>query len=199
VQVCPTGIDIRDGLQYECIGCGACIDGCDEVMDKMGYQPGLIRYSTENAVKRGLTRPGMVRSVLRLRTAIYAALLLIATTAFLTGLYLRSPIKVDVIRDRATLARDTRDGLIENVFRLQIMNTGEVQRRFIVRASGLPGLAVAAKQPIVVAGASTEAVVIALHVDPAATGAGFHPIVLHVEDLDDPAVHADEKSKFFVR
>jgi hypothetical protein len=79
------------------------------------------------------------------------------------------------------------------------MNTGEAPRRFVVRASGLQGLAVAAKQPIVVPGPSTEAAVIALRVDPAEAPAGFHPIVLHVEDIDDPAVHADEKSKFFVR
>ena len=199
VQVCPTGIDIRDGLQYECIGCGACIDGCNQVMGKMGYAPGLIRYSTENALKRGLGTSGIVRRVLRVRTALYSVLFLIATAAFLSGLYLRSPIKVDVIRDRAALARDTRNGLVENVFRLQIMNTGEAPRRFVVRATGLESLAVAAKQPILVPAASTEAVVIALHVDPAVAKPGFHPIVLHVEDLDDPAIRADEKSKFYVR
>jgi cytochrome c oxidase accessory protein FixG len=199
VQVCPTGIDIRDGLQYECIGCGACVDACNQVMQKMGYVHGLIRYSTENALKLGLTKTGILRRIFRVRTGIYSGVLVMATAAFLSGLYLRSPIKVDVIRDRAALARETRDGLVENVYRLQIMNTGEAPRRFVVRASGLQGLAVAAKQPIVVPGASTEAAVIALRVDPAEAPAGFHPIVLHVEDIDDPAVHADEKSKFFVR
>jgi cytochrome c oxidase accessory protein FixG len=199
VQVCPTGIDIRDGLQYECIGCGACVDACDQVMQKMGYVRGLIRYTTENALKLGLTTAGILRHVFRIRTAIYAGVLAIATVVFLSGLYLRSPIKVDVIRDRAALARETRDGLVENVYRLQIMNTGETSRRFVVRASGLQGLTVAAKQPIVVPAASTEAAVIAVRVDPAQAAAGFHPILLHVEDLDNPAVRADEKSKFFVR
>jgi len=199
VQVCPTGIDIRDGLQYECIGCGACIDACDQVMQKMGYVRGLIRYSTENALRSGLATSGIARRVFRFRTAIYSALLLLATAAFLGGLYLRSPIKVDVIRDRAALARETRDGLIENVYRLQIMNTGEAARRFVVRATGLPGLVVAARQPIVVPAASTESAVIALHVDPVAVAAGFHAVVIHVEDVDDPAVRADEKSKFYLR
>src|SRR5262252_8204301 len=76
VQVCPTGIDIRKGLQYECIGCAACIDGCNQVMNKMGYAPGLIRYSTENAMARGLDRRATWRRTLRPRTLIYAAILL---------------------------------------------------------------------------------------------------------------------------
>ena len=72
MQVCPTGIDIRKGLQYECIGCAACIDGCDQVMDKMGYPRGLIRYSTENAMERRLTTAQMARA-LRPRVLVYRA------------------------------------------------------------------------------------------------------------------------------
>jgi polyferredoxin len=75
VQVCPTGIDIRKGLQYECIGCGACIDVCDGVMDKMQYPRGLMRYATLNGMRQGWTQPQMLRRVLRPRVLVYTAIL----------------------------------------------------------------------------------------------------------------------------
>ena len=199
VQVCPTGIDIRKGLQYECIGCAACIDGCDQVMDKMGYDRGLIRYSTGNAVSGSAPEKAVLRRVLRPRVLIYGALLALVTCAFLTGLYLRSPLKVDVIRDRAALARDTRDGLVENVYRLQIMNTDERPHRYVVSATGIEGLTVVAQQPIEVQGATTHGVALALRADPVRVKAGWHEIVIHVEDLDRPEVRTDEESRFFVR
>lgn len=122
VQVCPTGIDIRKGLQYECIGCAACIDGCDQVMDKMGYPKGLIRYTTENALAQNLDKAAMWRRVFRVRTVLYTSLLLIITTAAGVSLYLRNPLKVNVMRDRAALAREAQPGVVENVYRLQVMN-----------------------------------------------------------------------------
>src|SRR5690606_14889806 len=97
VQVCPTGIDIRKGLQYECIGCAACIDGCNQVMDKMGSARGLIRYSTENAVSGKYTDTAIRRHVLRPRVLVYSALLGIIVIAFFGGLLLRSPLKVVVL------------------------------------------------------------------------------------------------------
>ena len=199
VQVCPTGIDIRDGLQYECIGCGACIDGCNQVMDKMGYARGLIRYWSENAMRRGDARPFRARDLLRPRLVVYGTLIALLTGVMLGGLYLRNPVKVDVIRDRAALVRDTADGRVENVYRLQIMNTSEHVRRFVVSVSGLPGLQVIADQPVHVAGAVTEAVVVAVRADPTVVAAGSHTIVFHVQDADDDTVATNEKSRFFVR
>jgi cytochrome c oxidase accessory protein FixG len=199
VQVCPTGIDIRDGLQYECIGCGACIDGCNQVMDKMGYARGLIRYSSENAMNRGDARPFRARDLLRPRLTVYAALLVLLTGALAGGLYMRNPVKVDVIRDRAALVRDSGDGRVENVYRLQIMNTSEQTRRLVVTASGLPGLEVVADRPVHVAAASTEAVVVAVRADPTRVPAGSHAIVFEVRDADDPSLTTREKSRFFSR
>lgn len=126
VHVCPTGIDIRDGLQYECIGCAACIDGCDQVMDKMGYPRGLIRYSTQNATKNRWDRRQVVARILRPRVLAYSSILGAIVLAMATSLFLRVPLKVDVIRDRASLARQVDDERIENVYRLQLMNTREV-------------------------------------------------------------------------
>jgi cytochrome c oxidase accessory protein FixG len=199
VQVCPTGIDIRNGLQYECIGCAACIDGCDQVMDKMGYPRGLIRYTSENAV-RGVYQDGdIARHVLRPRTLAYSAILLAILTAFFALLYLRVPLKVDVIRDRATLTRETSDGLLENVYRLQIMNTTEQRRQFVITASGIEGLRLVVAQPIEVPAATALTVPIALRIDPAAATPGSHPVLLHIEDRTDARIRTDEKSVFYVR
>jgi cytochrome c oxidase accessory protein FixG len=199
VQVCPTGIDIRDGLQYECIGCAACVDGCNQVMDKMGYPRGLIRYSTENALRRGYSDGQILRALFRPRVMIYGALLAAVCIALLAGLYLRPPLKVDVIRDRAALVRETSGGLIENVYRLQIMNTDERARRYVIRASGLEGLKVALRQPVEVAGATTQAVAVTVQVDPAGIMPGSHAIVFDVEDADEPRIRVSEKSRFFVK
>jgi cytochrome c oxidase accessory protein FixG len=202
VQVCPTGIDIRKGLQYECIGCAACIDGCNQVMDKMGYTRGLIRYSTLNAVAAKWDAWGMWRRVLRARTLIYGALLLAIIGVLLGALYLRTPLKVDVIRDRAALARETRDGMIENVYRLQIMNTGERARRFTIRAipeTGGGPLQVIAVQPVAIAGVTTMAVTVTLRAHPADFKPGSYTIRFHVEDADDSALKVDEKSRFYMK
>src|SRR4029079_1145144 len=157
VQVCPTGIDIRKGLQYECIGCAACIDACDQVMDRMGYAPGLIRYTTENALERQLPDRARWRRVLRPRTLVYALVLLAMVGATAWSLATRVPLRVDVIRDRGTLAREAGPGVIENVYRIQVMNTDERPRYYTVDASGLPGLRVVGlDQPIELEAASTR-------------------------------------------
>ena len=206
VQVCPVGIDIRNGLQYECIGCAACIDGCDQVMDKLNYPRGLIRYSTENALagkhpeEKTAFRKVAAR-VTRPRVAIYSAILCGLVALFTTSLYLRVPLKVNVLRDRATLVRETGDGRIENVYRLQIMNTAERPRSFSIEASGLANLEVAldGAQPIEVAPASSRVVPVRLRVDPTGLKAGSHAVGFRVTAGDDSRVVADEQSVFFSR
>jgi cytochrome c oxidase accessory protein FixG len=199
VQVCPVGIDIRKGLQYECIGCAACIDGCNQVMDKMGYPLGLIRYSTENAVARGYTWKQMVRRIVRPRVFIYTAILGAIITAAAIALYTRVPLKVDVIRDRGSLAREVDDGRIENVYRLQIMNTAEVLRRYTISASGLPTLEVASEQMVEIGPASTKAVPVRLQLAPGQASRGSHRIDFHVRATDDERVAVTEKSSFLLR
>ncbi len=199
VQVCPTGIDIRKGLQYECIGCAACIDGCNQVMDKMGYPRGLIRYSTENAMAGQYADSDIRRHVFRPRVLVYSALLGILVAAFMGGLLLRSPLKVDVLRDRGALMRDAPGGQIENVYRLQFINTDEVARRYTIGVEGLPGLRVMTPQPIEVPPATTQAFPVSVRVDPAGLAQGSHPIVFLVNDVDRPEVSAREKSRFYVR
>lgn len=143
VQVCPTGIDIRDGLQSNCIGCAACIDVCDSVMDKMNYPRGLIRYSTENGLHHAWDKATMLKRVLRPRVFIYGALLLLVAATFVASINLRSPFRVDVIRDRGVMARVVKGGAVENVYRLHIMNATEAVQRYRVAVLGLPELAMA--------------------------------------------------------
>ena len=198
VQVCPTGIDIRDGLQYECIGCAACVDACNGVMDKVGTPRGLIRYSTENALREQLSVAEIRRRAMRPRVLVYCVLLLAIVMAFLGALTLRTPLKVDVIRDRGALGREVEDGAIENVYRLQIMNTAEVAHRFRISVSGIDTIAVAGNSEVVLAGANARAVPVGIRVAHGKGHPGSNPIVFTVEALDDPSLRVKEAAVFFV-
>jgi len=199
VQVCPTGIDIRKGLQYECIGCAACIDGCNQVMKKMDYAPGLIRYSTENALRRGWNFAGMMKRVRRPRVLVYAAVLLAVTLGAGVSLALRVPLKVDVIRDRGSLSREVGGGSIENVYRLQIMNTEETPHRYRIRASGIPTLAVAGEDVFEVPAATARMIPVRLRIDADEGRPGSHRIEFAVEALDAAGIQTHERSTFVVR
>src|SRR6185369_2269244 len=110
--------------------CAACIDACDTVMDKMSYPRGLIRYTTQNALERKPTR------LVRPRTVLYAVILGGLATAFGVGLARRTPVDVDVIRDRNALYRMLDDGRVENVYSVKILNKTEQAHRFAVTVHG---------------------------------------------------------------
>lgn len=196
VQVCPTGIDIRDGLQYECISCAACIDVCNEVMDKVGYPRGLIRYSTENGVNHGWSRAQILRRVFRPRVLLYTGILAAVTLALMASLFLRTPFRVDVVRDRAALARIVQGGRIENVYRVQIMNATEKPQTFTLQANGLPGLTVATETTVTIDSAQSKWVPVRLQIPYDAAQPGSHPIEF---DIRSPDIgHVAEKSVFMV-
>ncbi|MCG8671614.1 MAG: cytochrome c oxidase accessory protein CcoG [Pseudomonadales bacterium] len=134
VQVCPTGIDIRNGLQYECITCAACIDACDMMMDQVGYDRGLIRYSTEHAMEGGKTH------ILRPRLIGYGLFLLVMMSAFSYVFLTRVPLELDIIRDRNQLYRETSTGLIENTYTLKIMNMTQSENHYVITMNGVEGL-----------------------------------------------------------
>jgi cytochrome c oxidase accessory protein FixG len=197
VQVCPTGIDIRNGLQYECIGCAACIDGCDQVMDKVGRPRGLIRYSTLHAVEKKLSRRDMLEGVLRPRVLAYASILAAITLAAAASLVLRVPLKVDVIRDRAAISREV-EGMIENVYRLQIMNTTEQARALEISVSGLPGIHVWGEGTVGVPAATSRMVPVRVRVEPGAAP-GSHAIEFTVRALGVEGMEVRESTAFLVR
>ncbi len=198
VQVCPTGIDIRNGLQYECIGCSACIDACDEVMDKMSYPRGLIRYSTENALAKHYTPKEMVAHVMRPRVLLYSAILGLIILATAWGLGTRIPLKVDVIRDRATLAREADDGRIENIYTLRIMNTEEAPRRYTLSVSGLPGAEIIGERIVEVPAATTESVLVSVRVPSESGTKGANHIFFEIQAQNHDKVRVSEKASFML-
>jgi len=197
VQVCPTGIDIRNGLQHECIGCAACVDVCDGVMDKMNYPRGLIRFTTQASLAQGTGRDAILRRVLRPRVLVYATVLLALTAGLMVSLALRMPLKVDVVRDRAALARIVPGGRLENVYRLQVMNATEQPQRYRIDATGLPGLSLASDAVVEVGAAESRWVPVRLQVPYGSAAAGSHPIHFDVQAVGADA-HVREKSVFLV-
>ncbi|MBB1479930.1 cytochrome c oxidase accessory protein CcoG [Pseudoalteromonas sp. SG41-2] len=131
VEVCPAGIDIRNGLQYECINCGLCIDACDDTMDKFGYQKGLIKYASEKQMAGEQTNP------YRLKLVGYGALTVLLMVSMLAWLVQRTPIEVSVLRDRNALYRVNYEGLVENPYTLTIINKTQQLLHYRVAITGL--------------------------------------------------------------
>jgi cytochrome c oxidase accessory protein FixG len=206
VQVCPTGIDIRDGLQYMCVGCGACVDACNQVMDKMSYPRGLIRYTTERAIDEGLSEAGARSHLLRPRVLIYGGILLILCAAFVGSLMLRNPLRVDVMRDRGALAREVAGGQLENIYRLQIMNASEHAMKIEVAVSGLPELQLldGSGRPVgafTVNAASNLLLPLKVRIPADTAMPGAHTLFFAVrgEESDTQAIRLrDEKSSFII-
>ncbi|WP_306602801.1 cytochrome c oxidase accessory protein CcoG [Azonexus sp.] len=198
VQVCPTGIDIRDGLQLECIGCAACIDACDQVMDKMNYPRGLIRYSTENAVEQGFARQEIVRRTFRLRPMLYLAALLIISGASAWSIATRIPLKIGIEKERAVLYREGDNGAIENSFRMHLTNASEQARHFRIEVSGLPGIRVLGNDLANVPAAGMQEIALTIQAEPGSIGSGSHPILFRVIDAADPAIQIEQKASFWM-
>jgi cytochrome c oxidase accessory protein FixG len=201
VHVCPVGIDIRDGLQYECIACTACIDACDGVMDKMKYPRGLIRYATQNGLERKWARAEMMKRVLRPRVLVYGGVLVAISTAFIVSLALRQTLKVDVVRDRMSLARLVEQGRIENVYRLQLMNATEEEQHYRIAVSGIAGAELANSSEVDVLPAQARWVTVAVRVPPQsaqALGPGAHPIRFQVAAAKHASTVVSERSTFVV-
>jgi len=197
VQVCPTGIDIREGLQYECIGCAACADVCDTVMDKMNYPRGLIRFTTQNALAGQWGAAQMWRRVLRPRVLVYGAVLLALCIGLAAALVARTPLKVDVVRDRASMGRIVAGGKLENVYRLQVMNATEQAQRYRITATGLPGLELASEAQVEVGPAESRWVPVRLQIGYGTAAPGSHAIAFGVGDAAG-RWHVSEPSVFLV-
>ena len=209
VQVCPTGIDIRKGLQYECIGCGACADVCDTVMDKMGYERGLVKYSTQNAIDNNWTHSQMLRRILRPRVLIYASILLLLIAALMASLWFRTPFRVDVVRDRGVMARLSDDGKLENVYRLQIMNGTETPQHFTLNVTGIDDIEIETEaasdnddgedelKTILVKPTESRWVIVDLNIPDGSLDSGSHKIKFEIESVETKDV-VSEKSVFLV-
>lgn len=191
VQVCPTGIDIRDGLQYQCIGCAACIDACDDVMDQMGYEKGLIRYTTENMLR------GLKTNFLRPRIFGYGLILLLITVGTFYSIATRMPLALDVIRDRNTLFRETNEGLIENVYTLKVMNMDKQSHDYSLSVRGIEGLVMYMDRvDIEVASGEVMEVPVRLQADSDALYKRSSQIVFNLIAMDANNLYVTEEARF---
>lgn len=190
VQVCPTGIDIRDGLQYECITCAACIDACDSVMESIDKPKGLIRYTTESLLAGD--KPDWFRP----RLLGYGAAVVVMSVLFIVTLYNRVPLHVDVIRDRNQLFRETSTGMIENVYRLQVMNKSQQDREYRILLDAPEGLTLIGRQAIYVAAGGQYSLPVTVSYDPYVTDLSSSTIRFVVQAADQPSLERTHESRF---
>ncbi len=190
VQVCPTGIDIRDGLQYECIGCALCIDACDQIMDKMNYPKGLISYSNENSLE------GKQSHIIRPKSVGYGILLIAMIGSVIYGVYSRVPLGLDVIRDRGALYQLTGMGMVENSYTLKVINMAEQPRRFTLTVSGIEGMKITTKTEINVDSGEVFSLPTSIEVNPANMTQTNHDIKFVVIAVDDNTIIAESDSRF---
>jgi len=189
VQVCPTGIDIRQGLQYECIACAACIDACDTIMDKVGSPRGLIRYSTERALEHKSYR------LLRPRTLVYTGILMALLATMVTTMALRKPAIMDVMRDRNALYRDVGRQGIENSFTIRIINKQNTAHDYTLSVSGLDGIQLRTATAFSIAGESVLTLPVAVTV-PHEYADGGNVITFELNSTDGSAITLIEESRF---
>jgi cytochrome c oxidase accessory protein FixG len=191
VQVCPTGIDIRNGLQYECIGCAACIDACNDVMDKMDYPKGLIRYTTDHMLH------GEETSFIRPRIIVYGVILIAITISTFYAIYTRMPLALDVIRDRNTLFRETNEGLIENVYTLKIMNMDKQAHEYSLSVTGVSGLTLFRDAvDIEVESGEIAEIPVRVRIDPVELSRRSSELVFNLIATDSEVLYVSEDARF---
>lgn len=200
VQVCPTGIDIRNGLQYDCISCAACVDACDSVMDKIAAPRGLVRFTTSRNLQQQAAPQSLAARLQRPRVLLYVALLALIMAALGWTMAQRSPLRFDVIRDRGVMAREVEQGQIENSFRLQFMHAQEQARRYRISVHGLDGLVLASPAELILDGASTRAVAVTVRLAAGQGRPGANRIRFRLEAMDalDAPVLVEESAMFFI-
>jgi len=197
VQVCPVGIDIRNGLQYECISCGLCVDACNSIMDKMNYARGLIRFTTQNGLAQHWTKHQVIQKILRPRVLIYSAMLLLLSLGLVVSLAIRPAFKVDVNRDRGVMSRLVSGGKVENVYQLQITNVTEAKETYHVSVTGIDGLTMVSQTQFTVEPANERLVAVSLQIADGAIRSGTHPIMFEVEALGSKE-RITQKSIFYM-
>ena len=191
VQVCPTGIDIRDGLQYKCISCSACVDVCDSIMEKMSYPKGLIKYTTENEMQ------GEKTQFLRPRIIIYAVVLLILASLLTFSITTRSSVKLDVLRDRNSLFRENTAGQIENIYTLKLTNKENLGHEYLIEVSGDPELQLEIDDSdTFVAAGEIKDIIVRIIIDPINIEEKSTDIEFKVIAVDDSDISATQQARF---
>ncbi|OFC72023.1 cytochrome c oxidase accessory protein CcoG [Alteromonas confluentis] len=195
VQVCPTGIDIRNGLQYECINCGACVDACNGVMEKMNYPKGLISFTSEERLTGGHT------NIVRPKLIGYFVVLLVMIGLLMADILTRSPLEVDLIRDRNSLFRENGRGNVENVYTIKILNKSQDTHTYTIEVKGLASYNILADTTVTVGGGEVFSMPLSLETSPKNLSEAVTDIYFHVrtEDAEGNVVEVDEPTKFLYR
>ena len=189
-QVCPTGIDIRDGLQYECIGCALCIDACDSVMEKMQYPKGLIRYTSEHQLEGGTTH------WLRPRIIGYVVVLTIMVGVFWYNMLSRIPLELTAIRDRNQLYVTTDSGAIENIYTLHLVNMDREMHEFEITISGIEGASIIGETAHTLDGGEVRSISIRVRAEPETLDRPSTELDFKARALDMPSLQAVTESRF---
>jgi len=190
VQVCPVGIDIRDGLQSECISCGLCIDACNAIMEKVEYPKGLISFTTENKLEKGATH------IFRPRLLGYSLALLVMVSVFAYTLITRVPLELDIIRDRSLLYRETSRGMIENIYTLRINNMDNQAHKYIISVEGDQEFRFIGDSTVDVAGGEVFTHLVRLELDPGLLKRGNIDITFVLQAEDNEKMQDSEESRF---
>jgi cytochrome c oxidase accessory protein FixG len=190
IQVCPTGIDIRNGLQYECIGCALCVDACDSVMDKMQYPRGLIRYTSEHELKGGTTH------WLRPRIIGYVIVLCLMVGVFSYNMLSRVPLELTIIRDRNQLYSTTDTGAIENIYTLQLVNMHPASHEFEISIAGIEGASIIGDKHYQVDGGEVRTITLRVRVEPDSLDKPSTELDFKAVAKDLPSLQARSESRF---
>jgi len=187
VQVCPTGIDIRDGLQYECINCGACIDACNQTMSRMGYEKDLISYTTEHRLS------GKHTKVARPKLLGYGAVLLVMIGLFFVQVASVDPAGLSVLRDRNQLFRVNGLGEIENTYTLKIINKTQQEQEYKLTVEGLSDVSWYGKQTIQVEPGEVLNLPLSLGVNPDKLSSPVSTIQFILSDSEDFTIEVESR------
>ena len=140
----------------------------------------------------------MIQRAMRPRVLIYTGILLAICVAVAVSLFLRTPLKVDVIRDRGAIARMVEQGRIENVFRLQAMNATETVQQLEVSVEGLPGIMIASEPKMVVQPTEVHSLTLRVQIPPGSSPSGSHKIRFLIRSLNDSGIAIQEETVFLV-
>ncbi|WP_163936427.1 cytochrome c oxidase accessory protein CcoG [Paraferrimonas sp. SM1919] len=191
VQVCPTGIDIRNGMQYECINCGNCIDACNNTMERMGYQQNLISYTTENKLA------GKHQHTVRPKLVGYGVVLAIFTGLFTYALINIDPVRIDIIRDRNALYRMTHDGLVENTYTIKVLNKTEATQTYQISTEGVDVMRWTGPNQVTLKSGEILNVPISIATDQYELDKSIVNISFSVQSLENKEITATQESRFF--
>jgi len=191
VEVCPAGIDIRNGLQYECINCGLCIDACDDTMDKFGYQKGLIKYASEKQLEGKKTNP------FRLKLVGYGVLTGVLIISMVAWVLQRTPIEASVLRDRNALYRVNYEGLVENPYTLTIINKTQQSLHYGVAIEGLPVATLSAPSSILVLPGVMKKIPVTVTADGYDIATKVTPVSFVITAVENPDIAITKTSQFY--